>query len=35
MNERIEYLLAMLEVSEWCSPIHERVVRELGQSLAR
>lgn len=26
MNEYAKYLLSLLEISEWCTPIHEAVV---------
>lgn len=35
MNEYTKYLLSLLEVSEWCVPIHETVVGELRRNLAQ
>nr|DAF85150.1 MAG TPA: hypothetical protein [Siphoviridae sp. ctxdc10] len=35
MNEYTKYLLSLLEVSEWCAPIHETVVGELRRNLAQ
>lgn len=33
MIEQTKYLLLLLEVSEWCAPIHEDVVERLRQNL--
>ena len=35
MNEYAKYLLSLLEISEWCTPIHEAVVWELRQELVQ
>lgn len=29
MNETVKYLLSLLEINEWCAPLHDTVVCEL------
>lgn len=33
MNEYVKLLLSLLEVSEWCAPLHDTVVCELMDAM--
>ena len=33
MDDMVKYLLSLLEVSEWCAPLHDTVVCELMDAM--